>query len=112
MYMSSKCLASGPGGESEAPQAASGPTTVSTAITRIFERERIGWRPAYYGRHRRATIWAMTALLAVDVGNTNTVVGVFRDGELAAHWRIQTVAERTSDEYAVLLKTLLDMEGF
>ena len=34
------------------------------------------------------------------------------DGELAAHWRIQTVAERTSDEYAVLLKTLLDMEGF
>ena len=41
---------------------------------------------------------AMTALLAVDVGNTNTVLGVFRDGELAAHWRIQTVAERTADE--------------
>lgn len=55
----------------------------------------------------------MTALLAVDVGNTNTVIGVFRDnGELAAHWRIQTMAARTSDEYAVLLKTLLDMEGF
>ena len=54
----------------------------------------------------------MTVLLAVDVGNTNTVLGVFRDDELAAHWRIQTVAQRTSDEYAVLLKTLLDMEGF
>lgn len=55
----------------------------------------------------------MATLLAVDVGNTNTVIGVFRDnGELAAHWRIQTVAARTSDEYAVLLKTLLDMEGF
>ena len=54
----------------------------------------------------------MTVLLAVDVGNTNTVLGVFRDGDLAAHWRIQTVAARTSDEYAVLLKTLLDMEGF
>jgi type III pantothenate kinase len=55
----------------------------------------------------------MTALLAVDVGNTNTVLGVFREtGELAAHWRIQTVAARTSDEYAVLLKSLLDMEGF
>jgi type III pantothenate kinase len=53
----------------------------------------------------------MTVLLAVDVGNTNTVLGVFRDDELAASWRIQTVAERTSDEYAVLLKTLLDMEG-
>src|SRR5204862_364781 len=45
----------------------------------------------------------MTALLAVDVGNTNTVLGVFRDGELAAHWRIQTVAERTADEYAAKL---------
>ena len=53
----------------------------------------------------------MTALLAVDVGNTNTVLGVFRDGNLEAHWRIQTVAERTSDELAVLLKTLLDMNG-
>jgi type III pantothenate kinase len=54
----------------------------------------------------------MTTLLAVDVGNTNTVLGVFRDGELAAHWRIQTLAQRTSDEYAVLIKTLLDLDGF
>lgn len=54
----------------------------------------------------------MTTLLAVDVGNTNTVLGVYRDGELAAHWRIQTIAQRTSDEYAVLLKTLLDLNGF
>jgi len=53
----------------------------------------------------------MTTLLAVDVGNTNTVLGIFRDGELAAHWRIQTNAQRTSDEYAVLIKTLLDLEG-
>jgi len=53
----------------------------------------------------------VTALLAVDVGNTNTVLGVFRDGVLEAHWRIQTVAERTSDELAVLLKGLLDMNG-
>ena len=48
----------------------------------------------------------MTALLAVDVGNTNTVLGVYRDDVLVAHWRIQTVAERTADEYAVTLKTL------
>jgi type III pantothenate kinase len=61
--------------------------------------------PASYSRKR------MTTLLAVDVGNTNTVIGVFRDADLVAHWRIQTVAERTSDEYAVLIKTLLDMEG-
>ncbi|HEY0251052.1 MAG TPA: type III pantothenate kinase, partial [Kofleriaceae bacterium] len=54
----------------------------------------------------------MTTLLAVDVGNTNTVLGVFRDDTMVAHWRIQTNAQRTSDEYAVLLKTLLDLEGF
>ncbi len=53
----------------------------------------------------------MTALLAVDVGNTNTVLGVFRDGVLAAHWRIQTVAGRTADELAVLLRTLLELDG-
>ncbi|HEY4056501.1 MAG TPA: type III pantothenate kinase [Kofleriaceae bacterium] len=53
----------------------------------------------------------MTVLLAVDVGNTNTVLGVFRDQELVASWRIQTIAARTSDEYAVLLKTLLDLDG-
>lgn len=61
--------------------------------------------PSYYPRK-------MTTLLAVDVGNTNTVLGVFRDGALVAHWRIQTVAERTSDEYAVVLKTLFDLDGF
>jgi type III pantothenate kinase len=54
----------------------------------------------------------MTCLLAVDVGNTNTVLGIFRNESLVAHWRIQTVAERTSDEYAVLLKSLLEMGGF
>jgi len=54
----------------------------------------------------------MTCLLAVDVGNTNTVLGVFRGDDLVAHWRIQTVAARTSDEYAVLIRSLLDMEDF
>jgi len=67
---------------------------------------------AYYDAESRATIPAVTALLAVDVGNTNTVLGVFRDGSLAAHWRIQTIVERTSDEYAVLMKTLLDVNEF
>ena len=48
-------------------------------------------------------------LLTIDIENTNTVLGVFVDGNLAAHWRIQTIAERTPDEYAVLCKTLLGM---
>lgn len=48
-------------------------------------------------------------LLAIDVGNTNTVLGVF-DGEvLKSHWRLSTLPERTSDELGVLLLSLLGM---
>src|SRR5215475_3585222 len=45
-------------------------------------------------------------LLAIDVGNTNTVLGVYRAGKLMRHWRIQTEADRTVDEYGVLLRSL------
>jgi type III pantothenate kinase len=55
---------------------------------------------------------SMSCLLAVDVGNTNTVLGVFRGDDLVNHWRIQTNAGRTSDEYAVLVRSLLELEGF
>lgn len=48
-------------------------------------------------------------LLAVDVGNTQTVVGVFGDGELAHHWRVATEAERTADEIGALLDRLLEL---
>ncbi|MEP7033646.1 MAG: type III pantothenate kinase [Actinomycetota bacterium] len=47
-------------------------------------------------------------LLAVNVGNTNTVLGVFRGDELQWQWRMSTQAERTADELAVLLGGLLD----
>ena len=49
-------------------------------------------------------------LLAVDVGNTQTVFGLFRDGELAEHWRITTEAERTGDEIGILVRGLLDLD--
>src|SRR5882724_1400137 len=45
-------------------------------------------------------------LLAIDVGNTNTVLGIYRGTQLLRHWRIQTEAERTVDEYGVLLQGL------
>jgi len=45
-------------------------------------------------------------LLVVDVGNTNTVVGVFQGETLAAHWRLETRKGRTSDEYAATLHEL------
>lgn len=72
-------------------------------------------------------------LLAIDVGNTDTVIGLFRledepdrttatDGYALAeadeptrglthHWRLSTVLTRTPDEHAVLLTQLLDLEG-
>src|ERR671919_2983586 len=50
-------------------------------------------------------------LLAVDVGNTETVCGVFRDEELAWQWRLSTVPERTADELALLFQGLLDHAG-
>ena len=48
-------------------------------------------------------------LLVIDVGNTNTVLGVFDGAELRDHWRLVTAQNRTSDEYAVLLHALFDM---
>jgi type III pantothenate kinase len=74
-------------------------------------------------------------LLAIDVGNTETVVGLYAlteaegdalppgdagfgiaadvqpSGGLTHHWRLSTVPTRTPDEYAVLLTQLLDLEG-
>src|SRR6202012_1096695 len=47
-------------------------------------------------------------LLAIDVGNTNTVLGVFDGEEVIEHWRIATVPDRTADEIAVVLGGLLD----
>jgi type III pantothenate kinase len=49
-------------------------------------------------------------LLAVDVGNTETVLGVFRDEELAWHWRLATVPERTADELALLFGGFLESQ--
>ncbi len=50
-------------------------------------------------------------LLALDVGNTNTVIGVFDGQALLTHWRLSTRQEGTRDEYAMLLKGLFDFAG-
>src|SRR2546428_13409695 len=50
-------------------------------------------------------------LLAIDVGNTQSVLGVFNGAELAWHWRIATQAERTSDELALLFGGFLAQQG-
>jgi type III pantothenate kinase len=50
-------------------------------------------------------------LLAIDVGNTNTVLGVFDGDQVIEHWRIATVPDRTADEIAVVLRGLLDQSA-
>jgi type III pantothenate kinase len=50
-------------------------------------------------------------LLTIDVGNTNTVLGVFRGEELAAHWRLTTARQQTVDEYGVLTRNLFTLAG-
>jgi type III pantothenate kinase len=48
-------------------------------------------------------------LLTIDVGNTNTVLGVFRGDELIANWRLTTALEQTVDEYGVLARNLFTL---
>lgn len=50
-------------------------------------------------------------LLAVDVGNTNTVLGVFRKDQLLAHWRLTTARDQTVDEYGILTRNLFTLRG-
>jgi type III pantothenate kinase len=48
-------------------------------------------------------------LLTIDVGNSNTVLGVFRGDELIANWRLTTEREQTVDEYGVLTRNLFTL---
>ena len=50
-------------------------------------------------------------LLAVDVGNTNTVLGLFNGDELVRSWRITTHARATGDEMALTFRGLLDEQS-
>jgi type III pantothenate kinase len=50
-------------------------------------------------------------LLVVDVGNTQTHFGTYRDGELVEHWRFTTVRDSTADELGAVLRNLLELRG-
>jgi type III pantothenate kinase len=49
-------------------------------------------------------------LLVIDIGNTNVVFGVYNEDTLVNHWRLSTVLNKTVDEYAILLNSLLYIE--
>jgi type III pantothenate kinase len=50
-------------------------------------------------------------LLTMDVGNTNTVLGVYKEKELIAHWRLTTARDQTVDEYGILIRNLFRHAG-
>lgn len=43
-------------------------------------------------------------LLVIDIGNTNTVIGLFDDDKLVVHWRLASQRHRTADEYGIMIK--------
>jgi len=50
-------------------------------------------------------------LCAVDVGNSNIVIGLYHDNEWCARWRLATVTDRTADEYWQLMRSLFREHG-
>src|SRR5208282_2809606 len=50
-------------------------------------------------------------LLTIDIGNTNTVLGVYKGDRLAAHWRLTTARSQTVDEYGILVRSLFENAG-
>jgi len=51
-------------------------------------------------------------LLAIDVGNTHTVIGLFEGDRLNHSWRLTTQPQSTSDEYGILFRNLFEPAGF
>ena len=50
-------------------------------------------------------------LLAFDVGNTNIVLGVFKDGKLVTNWRLETDNRKSADEYGMIVHQLFKYEN-
>lgn len=49
-------------------------------------------------------------LLAVDIGNTNIVIGIYQGNDWISTWRVQTSTDRTSDEYSIILDSLFKQD--
>jgi type III pantothenate kinase len=51
-------------------------------------------------------------ILVIDVGNTNILLGIYDDRKLVSYWRIKTDAEKTSDEYGMIINQLFELRGY
>ncbi|MBE0660017.1 MAG: type III pantothenate kinase [Bryobacteraceae bacterium] len=50
-------------------------------------------------------------LLAIDAGNTNLTIGVFKGAQILARWRLRTVHEKTADEWGIAFRNLFAFSG-
>ena len=50
-------------------------------------------------------------LLAFDVGNTNIVLGVFKEGKMITNWRLETDNNKSADEYGMIVGQLFRYQG-
>jgi len=57
------------------------------------------------------SVLRLAMLLTIDIGNTNTVLGVYKGDTLAAHWRLTTARSQTVDEYGILARSLFRNAG-
>jgi type III pantothenate kinase len=53
----------------------------------------------------------MAMIFVIDVGNTNTVLGIFKDRDLTNHWRLRTIHDMTGDELGIQILNLLHLSG-
>jgi type III pantothenate kinase len=51
-------------------------------------------------------------ILVIDVGNTNIVLGIYEGKKLLNFWRVKTDADKTSDEYGMIINQLFELQGF
>src|SRR3954463_1024590 len=84
------------------------PTTASSGRARIpLSRCPARTRCAATSSIRHEQVGGLSMLLAIDVGNTNTVIGCFEGDKLVESWRVKTDSRATADEIALLLRGLL-----
>lgn len=60
---------------------------------------------------RADVVLSASMLLVIDVGNTNTVLGVYDGDRLVQSWRLTTERQRTTDEYGILCRNLFELSG-
>ena len=89
----------------------SGTKSVALSQTSVVRELLAGASARAYNERRHLRRGKNRMLLALDVGNTNTTIGVFRGEVLQATWRIATNVARLADEYAITILCLLDADG-